>query len=232
MQEQSKRRRLALTTIVVLVIMPLVILCGIYLFNDRNYRLISILLAILACVPFFVSFEKKKPKARELIIISVMSAISSVGRLVFTFIPGFKPVTAITVITGVSMGAEAGFFTGAMSALISNIFFGQGPWTPFQMLTWGLIGFVAGLLSKLKIMQNKIVLSIYGILSGVVFSLIMDVWTVMSIDNQFSVARYLATVVTSIPIMVAYAISNVIFLVLLARPIGKKLERIKMKYGI
>lgn len=232
MQEKSKRKRLILTAIIVLVVMPLIILGGIYLFNDRNYRLISILLAILACVPFFISFEKKKPKARELIIISIMSAISTVGRLIFSVVPGFKPVTAITVITGISMGAEAGFFTGAMSALISNIFFGQGPWTPFQMLTWGLIGFIAGLLSKFKIMQNKIVLSIYGILSGVAFSLVMDIWVVMSIDNEFSIARYLATVATSFPMMVAYAVSNVVFLVLLERPIGKKLDRIKLKYGI
>ena len=232
MQEKSKKKRLVLTTIIIFIIMPLVIIVGVMLFNDRSYSIISILLAFLACIPFFLSFEKKRPKAREIIIIAVMSAISTVGRFVFAIIPGFKPVTAITVITGISMGPEAGFLTGAMSAIVSNMFFGQGPWTPFQMLTWGLIGYLAGLLGKLNIMQNKIVLSIYGIFSGVVFSLVMDMWVVMSIDNSFNVARYLATVATSLPFMIEYAISNVIFLLVLGRPIGKKLERIKLKYGI
>ncbi len=232
MQEKSKKKRLILTSVIILVIMPLVIITGVKLFNDRSYSIISIILAFLACAPFLISFERKRPKAREIIIISVMSAISTAGRFIFAIIPGFKPVTAITVITGISMGPEAGFLTGAMTAIVSNIYFGQGPWTPFQMLIWGLIGYIAGLLGKLNIMQNKIVLSIYGILSGIAFSLVMDMWVVMSIDNSFNLKRYMVTVATSLPFMIAYAVSNVIFLLLLARPIGKKLERIKLKYGI
>lgn len=219
-------------SVIVCVIMPILLISGQLLLSSKSYHIISILVAFLACVPFFIRFESKKPKARELVIIAVMTTISVVGRLAFSLVPGFKPVTAITVITGVSLGAEAGFLTGAMSAIISNILFGQGPWTPFQMLVWGLIGFIAGLLSKLNIMQNKIVLSLYGIFSGVIFSLVMDVWGVLAIDHSFNFARYIATVITSLPFMVIYAVSNVVFLLMLSSPIGKKLDRIKLKYGI
>jgi len=229
---QAKSKRLIIYAVIVCVIMPIAIIGGQLLLKSKSYHIISILLAFLACIPFFIRFEGKKPKARELVIIAVMTTISVVGRLAFSLVPGFKPVTAITVITGVSLGAEAGFLTGAMSAIISNILFGQGPWTPFQMLVWGLIGFIAGLLSKLNIMQNKIVLSLYGIFSGVIFSLVMDVWGVLAIDHTFNFARYTATVITSLPFMAIYAVSNVVFLLFLSSPIGKKLDRVKLKYGI
>lgn len=232
MQEKSKTKRLITSIIIIFVIIPIIIIIGIISYKDKSYHIISFIIAFLALLPFIIHFENKKPKARELIVISVMSVISTIGRLVFYIIPGFKPVTAITIITGMYMGPEAGFFTGALSALVSNIYFGQGPWTPFQMITWGLIGFIAGFLAKLKIMQNEIILSIYAILSGIAFSMIMDIWVVMSIDKGFNLNRYLAVISTSLPMMVSYAISNVIFLLLLSNPIGKKLSRIKIKYGI
>lgn len=232
MQNEFKKRRLLITTILIFIVMPIVILIGIKLLNDRSYHMISIILALLACVPFFISFEKRKPKARELVLIAIMSAISTAGRLAFSIIPAFKPVTAMVVITGIALGPEAGFLTGAMSAIVSNIFFGQGPWTLFQMIIWGLIGFFAGLLAKTGLMKNKIVLSVYGIVSGAAFSLIMDIWVTMSVEHTFTFAKYFAVVATSIPFLFIYAISNVIFLLVLERPIGKKLERIKLKYGM
>lgn len=232
MQEKSKTKRLIVTILIIFIIIPVIIIIGVILYKDRSYHIVSLIIAFLTFLPFLIHFENKKPKARELIVISVMSVISTISRLIFYIIPGFKPVTAVTIITGIYMGPEAGFFTGVMSALVSNIYFGQGPWTPFQMITWGLIGFIAGCLAKLKIMQNKIILSIYGVLSGIIFSMIMDIWVVMAIDKGFNLNRYLAVISTSIPMMISYAVSNVIFLLLLSNPIGKKLNRIKNKYGI
>ena len=98
-----------------------------------------------------------------------MSAISIAGRSLFIITPGFKPVAAITAITGFSLGAEAGFLTGAISALVSNMFFGQGPWTPFQMFMWGIIGFIAGLLGKTGVMHKKIPLILFPFFRAVAF---------------------------------------------------------------
>ena len=106
-------------------------------------------------IPFFMVFESRKPKARELIIISVLCAIAVSGRTAFFMTPQFKPVVAIVIISGVCFGGEAGFLVGAMTGFVSNFFFGQGPWTPWQMFCFGIIGFLAGILYKKGILKNN-----------------------------------------------------------------------------
>lgn len=215
----------------VFVVAPLIVLCGVFFFGDRKYAFISLVLSVVACIPFFISFEKGKNDARRIVIIAVMTALSVAGRFVFAPIPFFKPVTAIVIITAIYLGSEAGFITGSFSAVVSNFYFGQGPWTPFQMLAWGLIGFLAGLLAK-RLVESKVLLIIYGALSGIVFSFIMDVWTTLWADGTFNIARFVASITTAVPFTVVYMVSNVIFLLLLTKPIGSKLQRLKTKYGI
>lgn len=215
----------------VFLVAPLIVLCGVFFLCDRKYAFVSLALSVVACIPFFVSFEKGKNDARRIVIIAVMTALSVAGRFVFAPIPFFKPVTAIVIITAIYLGAEAGFITGAFSAVVSNFYFGQGPWTPFQMFAWGLIGFLAGLLAK-RLLESKVLLIIFGALSGVVFSFIMDVWTTLWADGTFNIARFIASITTATPFTVVYMVSNVIFLLLLTKPIGRKLQRLKTKYGI
>ena len=167
-----------------------------------------------------------------MVVISVMTAISVLGRVIFAPIPAFKPVSAITIISALALGPEAGFLIGSLSAIISNIFFGQGPWTPFQMFTWGFIGFLAGVIFHKREKPNKILLCVVGILGGVLFSLVMDIWTTLSIDGTFLLSRYISSVVSSLPFMAVYAVSNVIFLLILTKPFLEKLNRIKIKYSI
>lgn len=213
------------------ILIPAVVLCGAMLFEDRQYAWISLCITVLSCIPFMLTFEKGRSDTRKLILIAVMTALSVVGRLLFAPIPGFKPVTAVVVITAMYFGSEAGFITGAFSALISNFYFGQGPWTPFQMFVWGFIGLLAGLLAK-PLKRNKLILVLYGIFSGIVFSLLMDIWTVLWADGGFNPSRYLAAIIAAVPFTVEYAVSNVVFLLVLSGPIGKILDRIKTKYGI
>ena len=215
----------------VFLVAPLIVLCGVFFLGDRKYAFVSLALSVVACIPFFVSFEKGKNDARRIVIIAVMTALSVAGRFVFAPIPFFKPVTAIVIITAIYLGAEAGFITGAFSAVVSNFYFGQGPWTPFQMFAWGLIGFLAGLLAK-RLLESKVLLIIFGALSGVVFSFIMDVWTTLWADGTFNIARFIASITTAAPFTVVYMVSNVIFLLLLTKPIGRKLQRLITKYGI
>lgn len=214
-----------------LICIPAVILLGTRVFEDRHYAFISLAIVLLSFVPFFLTFESKKRNTHKLVILAVMIALSVAGRFIFAVIPGFKPVTAIVVITAMYFGREAGFLTGALSAVISNFYFGQGPWTPFQMFTWGMIGLLAGMCSEV-LKKNKVALILYGIFAGVVFSLIMDVWTVLWFENEFNGGLYLASIGTALPYTIIYAVSNVIFLLLLTKPIGAKLARIKIKYGI
>lgn len=109
--------------------------------------ILAVIFLAVSFVPFFLVFGKK-PQARELVPIAVMAALGVVGRTVFSIIPlpNFKPVSAIVIMTGVVFGPETGFLTGALTGFVSNFIFGQGPWTPWQMFSWGMIGFLAGLL--------------------------------------------------------------------------------------
>ncbi len=209
------------------VFMPVVIIIGSLYAGGQGYALLSLIVALLSLVLFICGFESKSTGTRRLVIVSIMVALSAVGRL----IPVFKPVTFIVVITGVTLGPQAGFLTGAFSAVISNITFGQGPWTPFQMFAWGMIGFVAGLLSK-PLTKSRISLIVYLVISGVLYSLIMDVWTVLWYEQGFVAELYKAAVISAIPVTAVYSVSNVIFALLLAKPMCDKLNRVKIKYGV
>ena len=118
------------------------ILCGMFLFQDINYYVISLLLIIYTFIMAFSNFDKKKISTRKLVVIAVLIALAVVGRMGFSFLPQFKPAVAIIIITSVCFGADIGFLSGIMTGFISNFFFGQGPWTPWQMFCFGLIGFI------------------------------------------------------------------------------------------
>lgn len=220
-----------LSYIVMCVLIPVIVIGGAVIFKDRSSAWITLVIAALSCVPVAISYEKKSSDVRELVLIAVMTALSVVGRVIFAPLPGFKPVTAFIVITAIYLGGEAGFITGAFTALISNFTFGQGPWTPFQMFAWGMTGLIAGLLST-PLRRSRALLLAYGAVSGVVFSLLMDIWTVLWADGFFNPVRYAAAVLSSLPFVAIYAVSNVVFLLVLERPIGKILYRVKTKYGI
>ncbi len=220
-----------LSYIILCLIVPAVVLGGALLFKEKQYAWISLCVTVLSCVPFFLHFEHSENDVRKLILIAAMVAISVIGRFIFTPIPGFKPVTAMVVITAMYFGGEAGFMTGALAAVISNFYFGQGPWTPFQMFSWGIVGFLAGIIAD-PLKKSKIVLTVYAVVSGVLYSLLMDVWTVLWADGYFNLSRYAAAVISAAQFTIIYAVSNVIFLLVFSKPIGKILERIKDKYRL
>lgn len=221
----------AVTYAIFFLVIPCTVIISAALTGGKVYAAISFVVAVLACVPFFMTFEKREKNARRLVIVAVMTALSVCGRFIFAMLPGFKPVTAVVIITAIYFGSEAGFLTGAFTALISNIYFGQGPWTPFQMLAWGLIGFIAGVLAK-PLRRRRVLLFLYGALSGLGYAMFMDIWTVIWYNQTAEPALYLTAMMTSLPYTIIYIVSNVIFLWIMAGPIGRKVERITAKYGI
>lgn len=204
---------------------------GVSIFAEKQYAFISLILAVLSCMFLITGFDKRHMHIRRLVMIAVMTALSVLGRFLFAAVPGFKPMTAIIVLTGMYLGYEAGFLCGAGTALLSNFYFGQGPWTPFQMLAFGLLGLLAGLLGK-PLKSSRIWLVLYGIFAGVAYSFMMDVWTVLWAYDGFSVKGYLAALLTAVPYTVAYALSNVVFLLLIRKPFGSRLNRMIVKYRI
>lgn len=203
------------------------------LYHLGQYQMVTMGFVTGACVPIYRKYERRQLNMKELVLIAVLVTTAVIGRVIFYMIPAITPMTAIIIISGICMGSEIGFLVGSLSAVISNMIFGQGPWTPFQMFSWGVIGLVAGLpLIQKKLRQNYRWLILYGVIAGLFFSFFMDVWTVLSIDRFFSWQRYLALIITAIPYTVAYCFANAFFSCLLFRTIETKLQRILVKYGI
>ena len=222
---RSARARRILRYLIPFFIIPALIAAGVFLLHERRYALIALLMVLCALILFATGFERKRTGRRRMVLVSVLTALSVAGR----FIPLLKPVAAMTILSGVYLGGEAGFLVGALSAVISNFYFGQGPWTPFQMFAWGLIGLIAGYLSR-PMQKSRGLLLLYGLIAGIAYSFIMDIWTVLWADGYFNISRYIAAVISAVQFTVIYAVSNVVFLLLFAKPIGKVLERVKKKY--
>lgn len=224
---QNAKVRNVLKKAIPFVLIPFLVLLGATVFDSKRHLLVSLGVALLSLLLFLSSFERRKTGSRRLVIVSVMTALCIAGR----FIPLFKPVTALTIITAMYLGGESGFLVGALAAVLSNFYFGQGPWTAFQMLAWGMLGLIAGYLQR-PLKKSRVLLLVFGVLSGVAYSLVMDVWTVMWYDGAFNTKLYVSAVVTALPHTILYSVSNLIFLWFLARPFGEKLERVRIKYGV
>ena len=228
---KNENLRKTLRIVVPFVLIPAVVFAGVFVFKENMYAWITVACVILALILFYASFDKKIVGTRRMVIIAVMTALSVIGRAVFSMIPAFKPITSIVIITAIWIGPESGFLVGSLTAVISNFQFGQGPWTPFQMFAWGMIGLIAGYLGD-PLRRSRVALAVYGAFAGIAYSMIMDIWTVLWYGEGFNWSLYLAALATALPYTIGYAVSNVVFLLVLGRPFGEKLQRVKIKYGV
>ena len=235
MEKKGKvNRRTWFALALMLLVVPLLLYLSVRFFHGRKYLICSLIVIVAAMLPFFMMFEGRKPKAREIMVISVLAAIGVAGRAAFFMVPSFKPVAAIVILTGVSFGGEAGFLVGCLIMMLSNMFMGQGPWTPWQMFSFGIIGFLAGILYQKGILKaRKRDLCIYGFLSVVlIYGGIMNPASILMSYGYITLASLVAFYISGIPVDLVHALSTVIFLWFLSRPLLEKLERIKKKYGL
>ena len=218
----------------IVVMIPVTIWVGIHFFNDRKYLLVSLVIVIYSMIPFFLTFESRKPQARELLIIAVLTAIAVAGRAAFFMVPSFKPVMAFVIISAVCFGAESGFLVGALSMLVSNMLFGQGPWTPWQMFSMGIIGFLAGILfQKGWLKARRVSLCIFGFWSALfIYGGIMNPVSLIMSSYAITKRNLLAIYISGLPVDMVHGAATVIFLLLASKPLIEKLERIKIKYGL
>lgn len=210
----------------------LVIVVETYLWKNRSYYLTSLIIILLAMLPFFIRFERKKPQVREIVLLAVMTSLAVAGRAAFYWAPQFKPVCAIVILTAAAFNAQAGFITGAAAALISNIFFGQGPWTPWQMLGFGLVGFFAGILFYDREVKTVPLLA-YGFFSVlIIYGLLLDTASLLIYSQDVSINALLAMYASGFVFNLIHATATLVFLLLLKKPILSKLSRIKTKYDL
>ena len=234
LEKRKLQKRTVTATLLILLLIPLTLFVGVYYFAGRKYYFISLLILLECMLPFFLIFEGRKPQARELVLIAVLVALNVAGRAAFFMLPEFKPVVAMTILAGVAFGGETGFLVGAMTMLVSNMLFSQGPWTPWQMFAMGIIGFLAGVLfRKGWLRRSRGALCAFGALAAIlIYGGIMNPASALMWAPELNWKVLLTYYVTGFPFDCIQAAATWLFLWFAAEPMLEKLDRIKVKYGL
>ena len=198
-----------------------------------SYYIASLVILLLSMLPFFIRFEARKITSREITLVATLTALAIVSRGAFYLVPEVKPIGAVVIVSAVCLGAERGFIIGALSAFLSNFIFGQGYWTPFQMVALGMVGLLSGLIFK-AVRVNRFTLAGVGfLLTAVVYGVIVDLSTVLMVSgDNLSIQAFLSVYTAGIPFSFAFGISSAVFLFLFGEAFIRKTERIKTKYNL
>lgn len=214
-----------------LVAVPAALLVCAYL-DIAQSALLTAVVALLALLLLFAGFEASRPTLREVMPSVVLGAIAAAGRILFAPIPDFKPVSAIAIMSGAVFGRHCGFMVGALAALISNAFFGQGPWTPWQMYTWGLLGYLAGVFAERGWMDRAWFRYSYAFASGLFYGAILDTWNLVGWVHPITWQSAVANYALGLPHSVTHGIATLVFLRLIWGPWVRKLTRVRTKYAL
>lgn len=214
--------------------------------NVDQTALLSLAVVLASLCVFFADYERSRPRLRDVMPTVVLAALAAAGRILFAPIPDFKPVSAIAIVAGVAFGRKSGFMVGALAALASNFFFGQGPWTPWQMYAWGMVGYGAGLLAKLPaasgvaaqgeklVDAHPALVYAYGFLSCLGYGFILNAWSILSFFHAQAAgaAGVLAVYAAALPFDLIHGAATVVFLLALYAPWRRKLARVRRKFGL
>ena len=232
-----ERRRARVKTI--LTILAALVLAGMAV-PGNGYYLSGTLIVLYAIVPFFVSFEGRRPTAREIAVVAVLTALAVAARAAFIWVPHFKPMAAVIMIAGLAAGPQTGFLVGSVAALASNFIFGQGPWTPWQMLAFGVAGLVAGLLADARVFPRanlswprRIALATVGfvLIVGLVGP-ILDTSTFFYLSTAPTPELAAVVYLAGLPVNAIHGAATALTLLVVANPLLDQLARVRVKYGL
>ncbi len=210
-------------------------LLGLSSWFENSYLWMSFGFVIIGILFFLIRFERRKVEPRELVLIAVLASIAAISRIPFASLPSVQPTTFVIMMSGFVFGAESGFIIGAVAALASNMIMGQGPWTPWQMAAWGLVGLTAGLWRNWKWMKKKWGQILFGFIWGFLFGWIMNIWGFLAMvqtGTPMNAKAFFVYMMGSALFDTFHAISNVIFLLVFGDLWIKILSRFKRKYGL
>lgn len=225
-----KAKLLSAIEIFGLVAVPASLLCCAFL-QVQATGLLTLVVTVLCLVVFFADFEAREVQLSQIMPVVVLTALAVAGRTIFSILPSIQPATAIVIIAGALFGRRSGFMVGALTALVSNMFLGMGPWTAWQMYAWGVLGYGAGVLEDKGAFRKTAVVLVYGFVGSLLFGFLMNLWMVMSFVQPFSWPAALTMFAAGAVTDGAHAVGTVVFLLALFTPWRKKLERIKRKYA-
>jgi len=195
-----------------------------------NWGVIATALVVLTCIAFFLEFETAAVSSKEIALVAMLGTISAVLRVPFAAIPNVQPCTYLIICSGYVFGPVAGFTVGAITAIVSNFFLGQGPWTLYQMLAWGLAGVSAGYLGKLNV--NKALLVGFGALWGYLYGGITNIWFWATFVYPLTLNTFIITQINTVWFDTFHAIGNAIFLGILGRKTITILQRFKRRFTV
>lgn len=227
---QRRRGRVAVEAVALLAVPAALAACA--SLRLEQGALLSVVAAIGALAVFFASYESSRPALRQIMPTVVLAALAAAGRVLFAPFPDFKPVSAICIIAGAVFGRRSGFMVGALAALVSNLFFGQGPWTPWQMYAWGLVGYFAGVLAARGALDRTPVLYAYGFCSAYLYGALLNAWYAIGFVHPFTWPAIAVSYLAALPFDTAHAVATVVFLAALYEPWRRKLGRIKRKFAL
>ncbi len=204
-----------------------------FAFKAGNWGLLSLLILVPLLAYFFFRYEQSAVDARRLSMVATLAALAAAGRIPFAAIPSVQPTTFLVLVTGLVFGGQSGFMVGAIAALASNMFLGQGPWTPWQMLAWGLVGATGGLLGRYRDRRwfGKAVLAC-GFFWGYLFGWLMNLWNWLAFVYPLTWESFMLTNVTSFWPDTMHALSNLIFIRLFGMELIKILRRFDSKFRV
>ena len=209
-------------------------LLSLKLFKSGNYYIAAVAIILFAILPFYVLFEQRKIKTSEIVTLSAMIALCVVSRAVMAYIPQVKPTCALVIVTAIAFGSNVGFLVGSLSMFVSNFIFGQGMFTPFQMLGMGLTGFICGLIfHKKAFANNKLAVSIVGGLACfLVYGLIVDSCSFLMMSTDFTFKSAIKIYLSGMSFNLIHGITTGILLFFINKPMTDKFNRLRIKYGI
>ncbi len=202
------------------------------MYRGGETTLSAFAILFFALLLFFWRFEKRAIQTEEIVMIALISALAALVRIPFGAIPSVQPTSFIVIMAGFVFGAQSGFITGALAALLSNFFLGQGPWTPWQMVAWGLMGFTAGLLRHTFVMKNKYARVLFGIVWGFLFGWFMNLWYLFMMPVEGFWGLWLTSCIASFPFDCNHAIANAVCLLFFSAPWLRIFARIQKKHGL
>ncbi|WP_283679201.1 ECF transporter S component [Lentilactobacillus sp. Marseille-Q4993] len=218
--------------LILAIIIMVVALASILVFKGDHYLAFSFACLIASMLPFYWDFEVNQLRAREIVFLAVLATVAAVARVPFAPLPSVQPTSFIIIVSALALGKDSGFIIGSTAAIVSNLFLGQGPWTPWQMFCWGMMGVTAGIIGKYKWSQNVKVLCVFGFAWGFIFGWIMDLWYALAYVQPLNMKTFIAAFVASAYFDLAHALSNVFFIALFYKSWYRIIMRFKQKYGL
>ena len=193
----------------------------------------SMLILGAVIVVGFAWYERTHPTTRVIALVATLAAMAALGRVAFAALPNVKPTTDIVLIAGYALGGAPGFMVGATAALASNLFFGQGPWTPWQMVAWGGMGlFGAGLARVFGRELSRIPLAAACGIAGLGFGAVMNLSSWVTFSGTHTTAELIAYLGSSLPFDVAHATGNVLFCLAFGPALVRALRRFRTSFDI